>query len=211
MVTTALRELVASTTGPDQAAQLENLAADPRANVLAAWSAIGRKVGKATVASSTPLGAFDGRGHDELVRGWLLVTAAQTRRDAEMLELVGSCWARGDNRERHAVLRALPLLPNPAQYVSLAVEACRTSVQTIFEAIACENPFPARHFPELNFNQLVLKALFNAVALERITGLAERRNAELSRMATDYRAERLAAGRSVPPDIDFVIQPGDFK
>ena len=57
----------------------------------------------------------------------------------------------------------------------------------MFEAIACENPFPARYFPELNFNQMVLKALFNGVALARIVGLRRRRNPELARMAARLR------------------------
>ena len=46
-----------------------------------------------------------------------------------------------------------------------------------------------------------MKALFNGVRLERIVGLGARANAELTRMATDFAAERRAAGRSVPADI----------
>jgi hypothetical protein len=71
----------------------------------------------------------------------------------------------------------------------------------VFEAIACENPYPAAHFPELNFNQMVLKALFTGVALERVIGLDGRVTPELARMANDYASERRAAGRSVPADI----------
>jgi hypothetical protein len=74
----------------------------------------------------------------------------------------------------------------------------------VFEAIACDNPYPARFFPDLNFNQLVLKAFFTGVAVQRIVGLADRRNAELVRMAQAYASERLAAGRTVPPDLDSV-------
>jgi hypothetical protein len=48
---------------------------------------------------------------------------------------------------------------------------------------------------------MVLKALFNGVALARIAGLGARANASLARMATDYAAERRAAGRSVPSDL----------
>ena len=77
---------------------------------------------------------------------------------------------------------------------------------TIFEAIACENPYPARHFPELNFNQMVLKAAFNGVALARVVGLSSRLNAELARMASDYASERRAAGRSVPADLGLVMK-----
>ena len=41
------------------------------------------------------------------------------------------------------MLRALPLLPPADWALEIGVDACRTSVQPIFEAIACENPFPA--------------------------------------------------------------------
>jgi len=51
-----------------------------------------------------------------------------------------------------------------------------------------------------------LKAMFNSIALERIVGLNARLNPELSRMARDYAAERTAAGRSVPADIDLAMQ-----
>jgi hypothetical protein len=95
------------------------------------------------------------------------------------------------------------MLPQPEQYLPIVIDACRTNIEPLFEAIACENPYPAAHFPERNFNQVVLKAMFNGIALARIVGLAGRRNAELARMATDYAAERTAAGRSVPADIDL--------
>jgi hypothetical protein len=119
--------------------------------------------------------------------------------------LLEACYARGDNRERQAVLRALPLLPERARFVPMAIEACRSNVQTVFQAIACENPLPAEEFPDPNFNQLVLKALFNGVALSRIVGVSRRAGPELARMAADYAAERRAAGRSVPSDIDLVL------
>jgi hypothetical protein len=52
-----------------------------------------------------------------------------------------------------------------------------------------------------------MKSLFNGVPLARIVGLAGRRNAELSRMAADYAAERRAAGRTIPADIGLAA-PG---
>jgi len=68
-------------------------------------------------------------------------------------------------------------------------------------------PVPFSTLPERNFNQLVLKALFNGVALSRIVGLSGRLNAELTRMAGDYADERRAAGRAVPADIGLAMQP----
>jgi hypothetical protein len=127
--------------------------------------------------------------------------------EAGSAELLLSVYEEGDSSEQQSWLRSLPLLPRPERFLAAAIDACRTNILPQFESIACENPFPARHFPERNFNQLVLKVLFNNLALMRIVGLERRFNAELSRMADDYVSEREAAARSVPPDIWLVIGP----
>jgi hypothetical protein len=140
-------------------------------------------------------------GLDGLCRTALLLHAAATMAPGELEALVEESFLGGDTRERQAVLRTLVLLPDPGRFVPLAVEACRTSVQPVFEAIACENPYPARHFPESSFNQMVLKAVFIEVPVGRIFGLEARVTPELRRMAADYASERRAAGRSVPADV----------
>ena len=116
-----------------------------------------------------------------------------------------ACFEQGDAREQQSWLRALPLWPEAASFLPSAIDACRTNIIPVFEALACENPYPAAHFPDRNFNQVVLKALFNNIALSRIVSLRSRLNAELTRMARDYAAERTAAGRSVPADINLAI------
>lgn len=90
--------------------------------------------------------------------------------------------------------------------VELAIEACRSNVIDVFEAIACENPFPARWFPDPPFNQMVMKAVFSGIALDRVVGLEGRRNGELRRMALDFAAERRAAARSVPADLELIAE-----
>ena len=138
---------------------------------------------------------------DELARIALLLRAADVLDDTRLASLADDCYRRGDTRERQAVLRALPLLPHAEWAIEIGADACRSSVQPIFEAIACENAFPAWRFPDLNFNQMVLKALFTDVRLERIVGLDGRVTPELRRMAAAYASERRAAARSVPIDI----------
>jgi hypothetical protein len=148
-----------------------------------------------------------------LPAGWPLSAlgrAALSCRLCELLEppahfaALVTQFRTGDNAERAALLRALSLFPEPQRFSDLAIDACRSHVQSVFEAIACENPYPARYFPEPNFNQLVLKAFFTGVAVRRIEGLPGRRTPELARMALAYASERRAAGRSVPVDLDFV-------
>jgi hypothetical protein len=180
-----------------------------RGRLLGDFTAAARLVGRAAMVldaaevmalASSGIDWLPAATLDELLRVTLLVAAGDACPEG-LAELVGECFQRGDNRERRAVLRALPLLAPAPALVTLAIEACRSNVVPVFEAIACDNPFPAAHFPELHFNQLVLKAVFVGLPLERVRGLHRRRNHELARMGADYAAERAAAGRSIPNDL----------
>ena len=48
------------------------------------------------------------------------------------------------------------------------------------------------------------------VALERVVGLGARVTPELRRMATDYRSERRAAGRTVSADVERLATGGPW-
>jgi hypothetical protein len=148
-------------------------------------------------------------GVDGLARAALLREALEACRPERHVALVREVYMKGDEREQAAVLRALSLLPGPARFLEIGIDGCRTNVRDVFEAIACENPYPAEHFPDPAFNQLVLKAYFVGVAASRIVGLDRRRTPELRRMAADYASERRAAGRPVPADIHLAMQQGD--
>jgi len=137
-------------------------------------------------------------------RAALLLASAAVNPDG-FVRAATECYDQGDSAEQQSWLKSTALLPEPDQLLPIVIDACRTNILPLFEAVACENPFPARHFPERNFNQMVLKALFNKVALSRIAGLAGRRNADLTRMAADYASERRAAGRTVPSDIGLAM------
>lgn len=177
------------------------------------FALMGRKVPRTVVAlddaQQSELGdqqwLFDGSSLVELGRIAVLLRMGATTSAERVSALLCECFRRGDNAEKRAVLRALALMPAPQGLVDLAVNGCRTNVTAVFEAISCSNPFPAAHFPEPNFNQMVLKALFIGVALDRIVGLAGRLNSDLARMARDYADERNAAGRPVPVDIELVM------
>jgi hypothetical protein len=143
----------------------------------------------------------------DAARATLLLTIAERHADRDaFVEAALACYERGDSAEQLSWLKSTAILPLPDRFLLTIIDACRTSILPLFEAVACENPYPSRHFPDRNFNQLVLKALFNGVALSRIVGLAGRLNAELTRMAGDYADERRAAGRAVPSDIGLAMQ-----
>jgi hypothetical protein len=182
----------------------------------AVYSGAGRRLGPSPVELSTSERAQLTQAGLPMPEGWPLSALARAgllvvvmngiERDARV-KLAHGVFKTGDNDERGALLKALAILPEPEAFVELAVEACRTHVQSVFEAIACENPYPMRYFPDHNFNQMVLKSFFTGVAVKRIEGLAARRTPELVRMAEAYASERRAAGRSVPDDLRLVTDP----
>jgi hypothetical protein len=142
---------------------------------------------------------------EDAVRATFLLARADSATPESFEADARACYEMGDAREQQSWLRAVALLPAPERFLALVVDACRSNIQPVFEAVACGNPYPSWYFPDRNFNQLVMKSLFNGVRLERIVGLASRANAELARMATDFAAERRAAGRPVPADIGLAL------
>lgn len=178
--------------------------------LLAPYTGASRALGLGALASCPAAAAAMPAIQEHQIDSWTLEDAgrllcllerqAVTADDAFVAD-VTACYEQGDAREQVSWLRGAALLPGPERFLAVVVDACRTNILTVFEAIACENPYPGRHFPEHNFNQLVLKALFNGVALTRIVGIEIRANANLARMAGDYADERRAAGRPVPPDL----------
>jgi hypothetical protein len=177
--------------------------------LLGIYTAASRVLGRAPWSTGDGADASDVPSHwtlEDAGRLLFLLTRHGQSNDADQFAAdATACYEQGDTREQQSWMRAVALLPDAKRYLPLVVDACRTNILPLFEAIACDNAYPARHFPERNFNQLVLKALFNNVALARILGLAERANPELARMAGDYAAERRAAGRSVPGDIALAM------
>ena len=150
---------------------------------------------------------FQGRPLHEFGRAVLVLFALNRLPAEEHLEFIDELFMRGDCREQQALLRALSILPNPGRFLATAVEACRANTQTVFEAIACENPYPSCYFPESNFNQLVLKAIFSGVSLQRRVGLSDRVTPVLKNMVHDYVNERTAAGRAVHKDVALILNP----
>jgi hypothetical protein len=188
----------------------ETAATGGREQLLLAYTAASHHAGSAPLnapAVSLPAGVIlDGWRLEDAARAILLLSRAEASRGAEdFVSDATACYEEGDAGEQQSWLRTVGALPDSQRFLPTVIDACRSSVQPIFEAVACENPYPAQFFPERNFNQMILKALFNGVSLRRVAGLAGRLNPELSRMATDYEAERRAAGRTIPADIGLVI------
>lgn len=123
------------------------------------------------------------------------------------LSILKQMFETGDMYEQQALYAALPLLPNSEELLPRAIEGCRTNMALIFDAIALRNPYPARFFPEANWNQLVLKAIFMQRPLYLIQGMDQRRNPALAAMTRDFAHERWAAGRAVMPEVWRLLVP----
>lgn len=175
-----------------------------------AFAAAGRRLSRVAItdddaAAITAAGTrWPVTGADECGRAALVLAATAALPAEAQVGFVRDLLRRGELRERQAVLRVLAALPDPARFVELAIDACRSNVETVFAAIACDNDFPARHFPPAAFHQMVLKALFIGAPLARIAGLAARTTDELVRMVDAYASERRAAGRPIPDDVALI-------
>lgn len=131
----------------------------------------------------------------------LLLLALPHNSAEEYLQVLEQLFTTADMGELVALYQALPLLPYPEQYRLRAAEGLRSNIIPVFNAIALNNPYPQDYFDELAWNQMVLKALFVGSPLRLIQGLELRANPTLAQMLTDYANERLAANRSVSPEL----------
>lgn len=136
----------------------------------------------------------------------LLLLALPHNNAAEYLQILEQLFTTADMGELVALYQALPLLPYPEQYRLRAAEGLRSNMIPVFNAIALYNPYPQDYFDELAWNQMVLKALFVGSPLRLIQGLELRANPTLAQMLTDYANERLAASRTVSPELWQLVE-----
>ncbi|NJB35033.1 MULTISPECIES: EboA domain-containing protein [Flavobacteriaceae] len=104
-----------------------------------------------------------------------------------------------DITELETFLKFLVLLPKPENYKFVAVEALRTNIATVFNAISQNNPYPSAYFTSAEYNQMYLKSAFMQQDLTKIIGVDEMANADLARIISDYAHERWAASRTIDP------------
>jgi hypothetical protein len=104
-----------------------------------------------------------------------------------------------DTGELETFLKFLILLPNAGDYKQVGVEALRTNIGIIFDAIALNNPYPSIYFNDQQWNQMYLKAAFMQRNLGEIVDVEKRANGDLARIISDYAHERWAASRDIDP------------
>ena len=132
-----------------------------------------------------------------LARIYMLISALES--DSSFKDAVKNLIQIADKSELETFLKYLVFLPNPKDYQFAAVEALRTNISTVFEAISKYNPYPAEYFTDQQWNQMYLKAAFMQLDLSTIEQIDERANADLARIISDYAHERWAASREIDP------------
>lgn len=143
---------------------------------------------------------------DQLARIYLLSKALE-RDPYYFIPKVSTLVQVADTGELITFLRFLPVLPHSEEFAATAVDALRTNIAPVFDAIALENPYPETLFDQAQWNQMYLKAAFMQRDLLRIIGVEHRGNARLARIISDYAHERWAASRPVDPLIWRPVGP----
>ena len=137
----------------------------------------------------------------------ILLIAAMEQNPDQTQSILSNYFRMADDSERIAFIQDLILFA-PADYLTvLALDAGRSNNLQLLAALTQENPYPACFYSDQEFNQMVLKALFLGLSIERVEGLEQRANADLARMGESYVVEREKATRGVPVDIWLAIGP----
>ena len=207
-----LADLVRTELDPDDAKWLEDAVSDIVAqesaralflqySLLTSRIAEPQETGKSTSNNNVQeFAASRGINTLELSRIYMLSSVLTANPDC-FVPKVRQLIQIADKGELCTFLTYLVLLPNPENFKEAAVEALRTNIATVFDAIALNNPYPAEYMTEPEWNQLYLKAAFMQRPLNKIEKIDERANAPLARIISDYAHERWAASRTVDPYI----------
>lgn len=223
----SLLTILTKRAAPEAVAWLQEQVVSLRANFeerrfYYAFSGVSRRFDKSPLAvveavddeAAAALGEVEVVGWDEfrLARVILLLVLAE-QEEAVLRGNLEALLGSADLREQVAIFSAFAFfLPSgdgeqviaaerTRWLVGLARDGLRTNIVDVYDAIALDNPFPARAFFDDAWNQMVLKALFISRPLYRIRGIDGRANLTLAEALSNLAHERWAAGRWVSPEL----------
>src|SRR6185436_14802548 len=87
----------------------------------------------------------------------LLVLSRADLAEKSAADALEDAFKYADAGELVALYRSLAHWPDAKRFVWRAGEGCRTSMRTVFEAAACDTPYPVRYFDDLAWRQMVIK------------------------------------------------------
>ncbi len=137
---------------------------------------------------------------ERVARIWVLLKLPKEDK-ISYLQNINDLFEAAEMNELVALYAALPVLSYPEEWVFRCEDGIRSNIGSVLEVIMYNNPYPAHFLSEGAWNQLVLKAFFTDKDVNQIVGLHERANPRLAATLKDYIDERLAAHRSVNPEI----------
>jgi L-ribulose-5-phosphate 3-epimerase len=175
------------------------------ASIRTLFPAAGRHCGRGPLRPATdPNGLVHGTA-DDAARVRLLSALRGDDVAAEVADL----YRYGDDAEKRGVLRGLSTVDD-ALPVDVGLELVRDALRTNDTRLvaAALGPYARDHLDPHGWRHGVLKCLFVGVPLAAVSGLRERADAELTRMVSDFAAERTAAGRTVPADAEMLLSKG---
>lgn len=187
------------------------VARDPD-SVTRAFALAGRRVGRGPRRPETDPGGVVHGTVDDAARAALVVALTDAVGATACAARLVALYRQGDGAERRGVLRGLDALEERgdlgrtegtelvAAGLDLAADALRTNDPSLVAAAV--GPFGSRHLDQHTWRHAILKLVFQGVSLDAVSDLAARTDDELDRMARDFAAERRAAGRPVPADLD---------
>jgi hypothetical protein len=115
---------------------------------------------------------------------------------------------RADDGEWISLLKGLGAWSNQESAQILGSMGLRSNSTDVVKAIAHRNPFPARHFDDGAWRQLVLKCIFADLGLGPVIGIEERRHQDLNAAIIAYARERHAAQRPLNPHLWRAMHAG---
>lgn len=146
----------------------------------------------------------------ELARFQSLANLLQALEQKKRRGVLETCLRYADDNEKQAICKGFCLLDPAGECQSSIANLCRTNNRDLFAAIALENSWPAQHFSDMSFEQMLLKALFLGLDINKVVGVKERHSQRMSRLAFDYLSELIAANRTWPPSIYTSIDFNDL-
>lgn len=191
---------------------LAEVARDPD-SITRAFAFAARRVGRAPrQPDADPSGVVHGTVDDAARAALVVALADAVGTGPDCADRLVSLYRQGDAAERRGVLRGLDALTEQgglgggdagalvAAGLDLAADALRANDPSLVAAAV--GPFGARYLDQHTWRHAVLKLVFQGVSLDAVSDLDTRADDELDRMARDFAAERRAAGRPVPTDLD---------
>ena len=161
-----------------------------------------------SAAIDTSFSPLDIRHWDCADLGRLILLISAIEREPEQIQnIITAYYKMGDESEKIALIRGLIFFAPNNFLNEIALDVGRTNNLEVLAALTLDNPYPACFYNEAEFNQMILKALFLGLAIERVEGIEQRANTDLARMGENYVIERENASRTVPVDIWLTIGP----